>query len=49
MTETVSTSTEFLWLFLKMVMGLVVVLGLALLLIRYLLPRGPWGRGKKAK
>ena len=49
MTETVSTSPDFLWLFLQMVMGLVVVLGLALLLIRYLLPRGRWGRGKKAK
>lgn len=49
MTETATASPDFLWLFLKMVAGLVVVLGLALLLIRYLLPRGRWGRGKKAK
>lgn len=39
------TSPDFLWLFIRMIIGLVVVLGLALLLIRYVLPKA----GKNSK
>lgn len=41
------TSTpDFTWLFLKMLVGLVIVLGLAVFLIRYLLPKTRLGRRK---
>lgn len=35
---------DFSWLFVKMVIGLVLVLGLALVLFRYVLPRTKFGR-----
>ena len=42
-----ATTPDFLWLFIRMVIGLVVVLGLALLLIRYVLPKARWGKNSK--
>lgn len=39
-----SPTPDFTWLFVKMVVGLVVVLGLALLFIRFVLPRTRLGR-----
>lgn len=38
------TTPDFAWLFLKTVAGLILVLGLAIVLIRYVLPRVPFGR-----
>jgi flagellar biogenesis protein FliO len=38
---------DFTWLFVKMVIGLVLVLGLALVLFRYVLPRTRFGRFRK--
>ena len=38
------TTPDFTWLFVKMVAGLVLVLGLAIVLIRYVLPKTRMGR-----
>ncbi len=48
-----NTTPDFAWVFVKMIAGLLLVLGLAIVLIRYILPRtrlggkGIWGRGRK--
>lgn len=39
-----STTPDFTWLFLKMVFGLVLVLGLIFFLLRYVLPRTRMGQ-----
>lgn len=42
------STPDFAWLFIKMITGLVLVLALAIVLIRYVLPKGgKWGRRSK--
>ncbi len=43
MTETAATP-DFLWLFIKMLVVLGIVLGLALVTIRYVMPKGRWNK-----
>lgn len=40
-------SPDFTWLFFKMLAGLILVLGLALVFMRFVLPRTRIGRGRK--
>lgn len=40
------TTPDFTWLFIKMLAGLILVLGLAILFIRVVLPRTRLGRGR---
>lgn len=42
-----NNTPDFSWMFVKMILGLVFVLGLALFLVRYVLPRTKLGRNRK--
>ncbi len=43
-----TSSPDFTWLFVKMIAGLVLVLALAVILVRYVLPRTRLGRRRPA-
>lgn len=43
-----TSSPDFTWLFVKMIAGLILVLGLALVLVRFVLPRTGFGRSRAA-